>query len=56
LTDRGNAYLYMGMSQATLGENDKACDAVKRAASFAAQSPALRRSVNEWLQLLKCAE
>lgn len=52
--DRGNAHFYIGQSHATLGENDKACESLRRAAPLATQSPALNDGVEKLRDLLNC--
>ena len=54
--DQGWALLYIGMSQATLGENDKACVAIKRAISLSEQSRRLRANSEQWQQTLNCGK
>ena len=55
-TDRGWAQLHTGQSHATLGDNDKACAAFKRAQALSDKSPALKSSADRWLQTLNCAK
>ncbi|MDQ6611427.1 MAG: hypothetical protein M3Y64_03260, partial [Gemmatimonadota bacterium] len=52
--DQGWAAFYIGTSHATLGENDKACAAIKRAYSLSGQSPMLRSNSEQWTQTLSC--
>ena len=53
-TDKGWAAFYIGTSQATLGDNAKACVAFKRAFSLSDQSPALRTQSEDFQQRLNC--
>ncbi len=55
-TDQGWALFTIGTSQATLGENDKACAAIKRAISLSEQSRVLRSNGEQWQQTLNCAK
>ena len=55
-TDRGWAAFYIGTSQATLGDNDKACAAIKQAFSLSGQSPVLRKNSEHWQhEILNCS-
>jgi serine/threonine protein kinase len=55
-TDQGWALLYTGTSQATMGDNDKACSSIKRARSLADKSAALRNSADRWQETLNCGK